>query len=575
MSSGSTLLESPVPTSDAVPRAAAVPARALVGLVLVLAAHLPILWRYCDSLISLPQYEYILALPIFAAVLIYSRARDLGILAPGAWVTSAALFVVSAGMLLVSGVFDSPWLGAISSLAAWIAGVYALGGGRLTWATVPAWLVLWLMIRLPFASDLWLVQSLQTLAAQKASTILHLIGQPHLLDGNVVETPLKRYAVEEACSGVQSLFAITACTVFFVLWSRMSWWRSLLILGIAWWWVWAANVARIVIVTYFNSNFDWPIDKGWMHDALGIALFAATLGLVVSSGHLLWFILPYGIFGGRDGTDQPAVQPHIADELHPTRLPAFNKTFFASIFLVLLYSVALVLLWGPQLRVPKPSASPGQLNLLEESFAPQEVAGWRLVPGSHRLEERDLDSQWGARSQNWTYEKNGRRLIVSLDYPFLGWHELGVCYHFGGWTFDSRDVVEFSKIAPGAKNGGDFDRVVETKMRRKLDHDYGFLIYQCFNNRREPMPIPESNVFVMLKNRLSDYRKRVATLGATGGERHDQAETYQLQVFIQDKNPLLPQDYADMRQLFASYRALFDTTLPTNTTSAPASEATK
>src|SRR5690606_2152294 len=133
MSSGSTLLETPVPTSDDIPRAAAVPARALVGLFSVLSAHLPVLWQYCSSLISLAQYEYILALPIFAAVLIYSRARDLGVLAPGGWVASAALFFVSAGMLIVAGVFDSPWLGAISSLAAWMAGVYALGGGRLTW----------------------------------------------------------------------------------------------------------------------------------------------------------------------------------------------------------------------------------------------------------------------------------------------------------------------------------------------------------------------------------------------------------------------------------------------------------
>lgn len=534
-----------------------------VGLLLVGLAHLPILWNYCGSLIALPQYEYILALPVFAAILLYSRACYLGQLkSGGAWI-SAGLFLLSAGIVAVATVFDSPWLGAIASLWALLAGAYAWGGATFTKAFLPAWCVLWLLVRLPMESDTRLVQGLQSLAAARASVLLHLLGQPHILQGNVVETPEKVYAVEEACSGVQSLFAITACTVFFVLWSRMSWWRSLLLLAIGWWWVWAANVARVVIVTYFNTNYDLPIDTGWMHDALGVALFALTLGLIYSSGRFLWFILPFGIFGRRDGIDTESLGPTAVDRLPvPTRFPHLSSTPWASAWLSLLYLAVVCFLLLPQLRVPAATASPTRLDTLQESTAPQQVGPWTLVPGSYHREDRKLDSQWGARSQSWRYRKGARELIVSVDYPFMGWHDLGTCYAGSGWSLNSREYKLLSESEDAvAGSADDFGPGVVLHLQKPVENDFGLVLFQLFNGRMSTIPLPQSNLFHSLAERLRAYRRRLSTLGAVGADLNSQTQTFQVQVFLQDQAPFTPQDERELRQLYARFRSQLAATL--------------
>ncbi|MBA4018743.1 MAG: hypothetical protein C0483_16370 [Pirellula sp.] len=563
MSSGAAILEAPpaeVPSSTTRPFYLVLGG---LGLISVAVAHLPAIWKYCTSLFSLPQYEYILALPVFAAILVHSRGWYLGQLEPGSRWTSAGMFLIAGLSLETAAIFDSPWLGAIAALLALLACCYAWGGKSFAWAVLPAWAVLWLMIRIPMDYDVRLVQSLQSIAAARASVLLHLIGEPHILQGNVVETPLKRYAVEEACSGVQSLFSITACTLFFVLWSRMSWWRSLLLLIVGWWWVWVVNVARVVIVTYFNSNFDIPIDTGWMHDALGMALFALTLGLIYSSGRFLWFFFPYGIFGRRDGVDPDELKPSNVDQYKlPTRFPNLAATPLASPLLILFYAGVITLLLLPQLRIPEAIASPTQLNDLSKDFAPAKSGNWELVPDSFQQTQRRADSQWGARSQSWRYRNGARELIVSLDYPYMGWHELTGCYVDSGWKLDSRELVDFSSFAISKPKYGDGGQCVVSKLRKPVENDFGLLFFQCFNTRLETLPAPEVNVFKLLKRRFESYRERLATLGASGSDRNSQTQAFQLQVFFQDHAPFTQQDEKDVRQLFARFRTQLEAVLP-------------
>lgn len=564
MSSGVAISDSPSASAEQVRRFAAVPSLGVLSLVLIAASHLPIVWQYCSSLLSLPQYEYILALPVFAGILLYSRVMYLGALTPGVSWGTALLFLLAATTIVTAAVFDSPWLGTIAALWALMATSYAWGGRRFVSAALPAWLVLWLMIRIPMEYDVRLVQSLQSIAAQRASVLLHLLGEPHILQGNIVETPLKRYAVEEACSGVQSLFAITACTVFFVLWSRMSWWRSLLLLAVSWWWVWAANVARVVMVTYLNSNYDIPIDTGWMHDALGLALFGLTLGLIYSSGRFLWFLFPYGIFGRRDGIDPQTLQPTNPDsESEPTRFPRLAETPLSSVVLLVFYLGIAVIIWLPQLRLPAVTASPGDLEVLGAGVAPASSGEWVLVPDSYEHEQRSADSQWGAHSKRWRYSRKGRDLIVSLDYPFLGWHELATCYIGSGWTVDTRSVVDVASVHIGPStvgNGG--GKFVSLKIRRPVENDFGIVAYQLFNNKLDPLPVPDPNVFRMLSHRFQSYRERLATLGASGSDLNSQTQSFQLQVFLQDHLPLSEQDERDVRQLLVRFHLQLAAELP-------------
>lgn len=524
------------------------------GILLAALAHIPVLWTYLRSLYSLPHYGYILTLPVFAGVLAFGRVRNLGDLYPGNRWVALGWFLPSLFLLMISSVFDSPWLGGISSIWAMLAVAYAVGGATLVFALLPSWLMLCLAIRLPLLLDEQLVQVLQSVAARRASDILHYIGQAHILDGNVVETPVKRYLVEEACSGVQSLFAITACTIFYILWTQMAWWRSILIFIVCWFWVWTANVARIVSVTYFNSTYGWSVDEGWMHDALGVALFILTLLLIVSSAHLIWFFLPYGIFGGRDGTEESADESR-KPQGAPTHFASLRRSIFASPAFHLTYALLLLFVWLPQWRVPQATASPVQLALLNREFAPA-FAGWALEPGDRgfKADSRRDDSQWGARSQVWHYRKDSKEITVSLDYPFLGWHDLTTCYAVDGWTIDKRLAEPVPRSERAMHVIGPEERFVKTSMRRPEKNDYGYVVYQCFNDRQVPIPVPEFNLFHMLGMRLKAYKQRLMTLGASGSGMNDQVRSYQLQVMLQDHGRPLPQDEADVVKVFQEFR---------------------
>jgi exosortase len=531
MSTVAAPLESPLPQSQAV-----VSRRALLGIAVLVLAHVPILWRYLTALVKLPHYEFVMLLPVGVAVLAWPRCRQLGHLAPGRgtpfffWMTGAV------ATLVTSVVLESPWFGAISALLATAGAAYAVGGRRLVLAILPAWALLWLGIRLPLTYDERLAQGLQRVAADRAASVMNYFGIEHIRDGNVVETaPVdgqeRRYMVEEACSGVQSLFAVTACALFFALWMRDPPGRIALLLAVAWWWVWLANVVRVVAVTVLHSRWGLPVDKGFGHDVLTYVLFAATLGLIVSSEHLLLFLLPRGMFSRFERIDAGVVKP--LPDFGPTRFPPLGDTRLASPVFIGCYLFLGALQWLPQLRVPEPTATEDRLRTVEATVAPAELNGWVLRKDGFTTEQRRADSQWGARSHTWRYFKGPREMVVSVDFPFHGWHELTICYEADGWLRKSRNVLPVPQVGAAVGVVADNEKCVESVLHRPELGSYAYLLFTSFNDRQQPLPAEQLNAYQKLVDRIVAFGQRIRTLGASGSGRNDQVESFQLQVFMQ------------------------------------------
>ena len=133
--------------------------------------------------------------------------------------------------------------------------LYAVGGARLFRAALPAWLLLWLIIPPPFELDRQLILWLQSLTTRWASAVLDFLGQYHVLAGNVVEIGGRRLFVEEACSGVNSLFSAAACTLFFVFLVRRPPLHAALLLAASVGWVLAANVVRVAGIAYVLARW--------------------------------------------------------------------------------------------------------------------------------------------------------------------------------------------------------------------------------------------------------------------------------------------------------------------------------
>jgi hypothetical protein len=241
-------------------------------------------------------------------------------------------------------------------------------------------------------------------------------------------------------------------------------------------------------------------------------------------------------------------------------------TPISSFVLAGLYLGLVVLQWLPQMREPAASATPVNLaNTLVEDFAPKQIAGWNLVSDGYKSEQRRADSQWGARSQSWKYRKGTQELVVSVDYPFRGWHELTICYEADGWLRQGRDVIDLPAVKALKGVVKPDEKCVRALFHRPDVSAYGYLLFESFNDRRQPIPVPRGgrDVVQKLEDRLTAFVERVRTLGASGSGLNDQTQSFQVQVFMQGFTPSTDEERAEAAEVFAEFRGLLARNLPT------------
>lgn len=523
----------------------------LVAVVLVL-AHLPVLWTYTGSLLDLPHYDFIVLLPLGAAVLAIERLRGAGTLQPGHWYAFLPLIAFSMAVMSASVVLNSPWLGAISALFALLSVIYGLGGWKFTRRMLPVWAFLWLGVRLPLNLDVDLTTFLQAKAATWASSLLTKMGVLHVLEGNVVEVPGKRYMVEEACSGIQSLFAVTVCTLFFVLWTRRPWPRSIVLLVCAWGWVLVDNVMRVVGVTVLNSRFGLPVDEGFGHTVFAMCLFAITLALIISTDRLLLFAVPPGMFK-RDEVDfELDTLERPLPNYGATRLPQFHRTWVASRAVFGCYALLAIVQWLPVWLVTPPEPIPQAMARLDEDALPAQLGQWKRV--NYEVVERERGTQWGETSQIWQYRNDTHHMVVSVDYPFRGWHELTTCYESDGWLLQDREVVSYHL---GVIDNP--ERCVKVELLKPQASTFAHLLFSNFNSRREPIPVPRDLGFLSeIGERWDVFIDRLSSMGASGGGVGPDAQTFQLQLFIEGFVPVDDEQKRQAHVDFSRVRSILD-----------------
>ncbi len=240
--------------------------RGLIGIVCLLAlAHLPLLVLHGRTLWAREHYQFFPLLLPAALALAYRNLRGSGPLTPGRPSTSFALFGLALLLLTLGILTVSPWLGAVAAQATLLAAAFSLGGRRLAGRLLPAWLLLWLAIPLPGRLDRQFIATLQQWTSIGASQVLEVAGCLHVRRGNVIDFGGRTILVEEACSGIHSLFAVLACTLFWSARMRRPFLHALLLLLAALPIVLAGNVARIVAVATLDGVGRINLSSGWGH----------------------------------------------------------------------------------------------------------------------------------------------------------------------------------------------------------------------------------------------------------------------------------------------------------------------
>lgn len=442
-------------------------------ILLVAAGCLPLVFWHFVGLLQRPHYQFVVLLPVAAALLVFRHRRqwsgDIRPLAP----LPLAMLLAAAGGLLVATYYWSPWLGMVASLMALYTCLWWCGGPAGLQAWLPAWWLCWLAVPLPFGLDEDLIVGLRTVTTRMASSVLDELGVLHLSYANVIELPLKPLFIADACSGIHSLYVLLAVALFVALWQERGVLHTLALLAATCGLVLIENVSRIVAIAV---GFGWKMDlsDGADHVVLGLVLFALSIGLVISTDQLLWFLLPRSAIAPvRHGS-----VPHPGAGRSALRTASWAvATVVAAVFPVIgaaeIYRMpkrlpGIAAVWSGAFQLPEFGAD----------ALPAEIAGFRRT--DYQTIQRVAGDPLGHESQQWTYRAGGASALVSLDYPYGGVHDLCVCYTAIGWTIKDKRVVQQHELpdVPGRNLGP----VAIARLERPL-YGEAVLMFSLVDNR--------------------------------------------------------------------------------------------
>ncbi len=152
-------------------------------------------------------------------------------------------------------------------------------------------LVLILAIPIPAIIFNHITFPLQLLASRIASDILPLLGVPVLQEGNVIQLPVMKLEVAEACSGIRSLMSLFALAVFYGYFLERTTCRRTILAFASIPIAVAANVVRIVGTGLCVQYWDPDKALGFFHEFSGWVMFVISLGclyLVHGVMRLIW-----------------------------------------------------------------------------------------------------------------------------------------------------------------------------------------------------------------------------------------------------------------------------------------------
>jgi exosortase len=245
---------------------------------LVLAVYYQMLGKLVSDWWLIPDYSHGFLVPLFAAYLAWDKKDVLlsTIIAP-AWsgiaVMAFALFV------LLLGVYGSELFLSRVSLVILLAGlVLCFGGPHLLKELRFALAVLLLAIPLPAIIFNQITFPMQILASKLASDLLQGVGVPVLRDGNVIQLPLMKLEVAEACSGIRSLMSLFTLSVFYGYFMEKSVLRRVLLVLASIPIAIAANAVRILGTGLCVQYWDPDKAQGFFHEFSGWVIFLVSLG---------------------------------------------------------------------------------------------------------------------------------------------------------------------------------------------------------------------------------------------------------------------------------------------------------
>lgn len=515
----------------------------------ILLAFTPLMWTHLHRLWALDHYQYAPLLLLGIPFLVWTQRseHDPSTKRP---IFEIAVLVIGWILLAVAAIDWLPNVGAIAAvITAGALLVHFTNLGRVT-NVFALWVVCWFMARVPANLDIDLIFWLQGFTSRLASRALDVIGINHMTSGHIIQTASRDFQVEEACSGIQSLFALLAATAVALVFNHRGWIHRILLFLAAAFWACMVNAIRVGTVVVFDSSFGIDIASGWSHELLGLVLFAFALAMLWSTDQLLLFALEsdrlVDMTGRKhviDPTKQRAEEDSQISESEAIQIRQREENLYADSEVILkrfaiAFCLLLVVQLGTMLLRSQSLTSLGDDPRLHEALTaktlPTEIDGWKQV--DFNAEERSAASSLGHYSKRWTYTSDQGNVAISVDFPFIGWHELSNCYVAQGCVRNARKVSEPESDIPNLVNAS----------LRSTGRKPAHLIFTLFDRTGETLLAPGGSAASTdyWRSRLqSGWIRRTA--GIMG-----YSPSYQVQLYFEPKETLSDEARESIDQLY-------------------------
>ncbi len=517
----------------------------LWALALILASHLPFLGAHFYALWQYkPHYQFFPLLLIAIGFLAWQRWPEGGIRFRD---SRLALILVLLGLVtLFAGVtVFYPWLAAVAFVLTLCGIVAGLDERDVRQGLLPVCLLLLFVVPPPLDWDENVVRWMQSATSRASSLVLDVFGVRHLMEGNVLVLPGHRLLVEEACSGVSSLFTLVSATACFLVFVRRPAIWSVLLFAASVFWAGLANTARVVTIAVGRASYDVDLSKGWQHDAIGLIAVIVALAMVVSSDCLLAFLLRPIVLPDARAINNPLSQRWNAwmigeqeagsteqgtrgqrSEVRDRRSEVGGKAttiILTACFLLLgiLQGIGLTLAASQLKQQSAVTAYLHRPNLFLKTDLPATISGWSQV--KFVAEDYDPNRAMGVFRQTWFLRSGPSECAVSADYPF-GWgHDLSGCYVANGWT-----VAQRVQQQPDATASAPQEAYVEVDMLGQ-GGEHGLLLFSLIDQTGHVVDVPQHLTWQRIRGKAA-YNPLWSRVSPS--------EALQVQAFISTRDPI-------------------------------------
>jgi exosortase len=241
---------------------------------------------------TLPDYSHGFLVPFFAAFLIWDKRKVLQA-TPVRQSWFGIPMIVFSICVLILGVYGVELFTSRMSFIFLMTGlIWTFFGWQMV--RVLRFPLLVLVLAIPFPAIIFnqITFPLQLLASRIASDILPMLGVPTLHEGNVIELPVMKLEVAEACSGIRSLMSLFTLAVFYGYFLERTTRRRVLLALASIPIAVTANVVRIVGTGLCVQYWDPEKALGFFHEFSGWVMFVISLACLYLVHRAMQLISP-------------------------------------------------------------------------------------------------------------------------------------------------------------------------------------------------------------------------------------------------------------------------------------------